>query len=130
MAYKKILVPLDGSALAELAAEHAASLARLCKAQLIFLRVATADSKEEAAAYLFQVNQEAHYHGLETEAMVASLGTPAERIVSTARELAVDLVVLSSHGRSGLARQVFGSVAEEVVRLADCPVTVVKSFRH
>ena len=129
MPYRKILVPLDGSTLAELAAEHAADLARLCKAQLIFLGVATPDSKQEAAAYLFQINQEAHYHGLDTEAMVR-LGSPAERIVATARELAVDLVVLSSHGRSGLARQVFGSVAEEVVRFADCPVTVVKSFRR
>jgi len=128
MPYKKILVPLDGSSLAELAAEHAAEVARMCEAHLIFLRVCHPDGTQEAAQYLYDVNQEAHFHGLDTEGMVR-YGTPAERIVTTAHELLVDLIVLSSHGRTGLARQVFGSVAEEVMRKADCPVTVVKSFR-
>ena len=128
MPYHRILVPLDGSSLAELAAEHAADLARLCQAHLIFLRVSTPDCTQDAAKYLFEVNQEAHFHGLDTEAMVR-YGQPAERIVTTAIELNVDLIVLSSHGRTGLARQVFGSVAEEVMRNAECPVTVVKSFR-
>ena len=129
MPYKKILVPLDGSPLAELAAEHAAEVARLCSAHLIFLRVSSPEATQEAAQYLFKVNQEAHFHGLDTEAMVR-YGAPPERIVTTAHEMGVDLIILSSHGRSGLARQVFGSVAEEVVRSADCPVTVVKSFRR
>lgn len=129
MAYRKILVPLDGSPLAELAAEHAAEVARLCNAHLIFLRVAQPEQTQEAAQYLYEVNQEAHYHSLDTEAMVR-YGSPAERIVDTANEMEVDLVILSSHGRTGLSRQVFGSVAETVMRTANCPVTVVKSFRH
>lgn len=127
MPYKRILVPLDGSPLAELAAHHAARVARLCKAHLIFLRVSPPEGSNEAAQYLFEVNQQAHYHGLDTEAMVR-YGQPVERIVETAREMKVDLIILSSHGRTGLARQVFGSVAEAVMRGAECPVTVVKSF--
>lgn len=129
MAYRKILVPLDGSTLAELASHHAAEIARLCAAHLIFLRVAQPEQTQEAASYLYGVNQEARYNHLSTEAMVR-YGSPAERIVETADEMAVDLIVLSSHGRTGLARQVFGSVAESVVRNANCPVTVVKSFKH
>ena len=128
MPYSKILVPLDGSRLAQLAAEHAAQVARLCNAHLIFLRVATQETTREAAEFLFEVNQEAHYEGLDTEAVVR-YGNPAEVITLSAREYNVDLIILSSHGRTGLARQVFGSVAEAVMRTASCPVTVVKSFQ-
>jgi nucleotide-binding universal stress UspA family protein len=55
------------------------------------------------------------------------LGQPAaQAITSFARDAGVDLVVLASHGRTGLARLVIGSVAEAVVRTAPCPVLVVK----
>jgi nucleotide-binding universal stress UspA family protein len=127
--YKKILVPLDGSPLAEIAARHAAKVSRLTAGKLIFLRIATPETAKEAAAYLDNVNEEAYFDGLDAQAIVG-LGQPAQRIVQTAREIGVDLIVLSSHGRTGLARQVFGSVAEEVMRAATCPVTVVKSFQN
>lgn len=127
MPYSKILVPLDGSSLALLAAEHAADLARVCHAHLIFLRVATPETSQEAAHYLYSVNKEARYEGLDTEAAVR-YGNPAEVIVRSAHEYNVDLILLSSHGRSGFARQVFGSVAEAVMRSASCPVTIVKAF--
>jgi nucleotide-binding universal stress UspA family protein len=129
MPYQRILVPLDGSSLAELAAEHAAELARVCDAHLIFLRVVEPGAEQEAARYLYQVNQQAHYHELDTEAMVR-FGKACRTIVQTAAEMKADLIVLSSHGRTGLARGVFGSVAEAVVRSAPCPVTVVKSVQH
>lgn len=125
--YRKILVPLDGSKLAELAARHAADISRMSGGHLIFLRVTSSEGAKEAASYLDEVNSEAYYEGLDAEAMVSVGLKPAERIVSLAQDLGVDLIVLSSHGRTGLARQVFGSVAEEVVRAATCPVTVVKS---
>jgi nucleotide-binding universal stress UspA family protein len=127
--YKKILVPLDGSPLAEVAARHAANVSRLSHGELIFLRVATTETAKEAADYLDDVNEEAYFDGLEAKSIVGS-GPPAQRIVETAGELGVDLIVLSSHGRTGLARQVFGSVAEEVMRAATCPVTVVKAFQR
>lgn len=125
--YSKILVPLDGSNLAELAARHAADISRMSGGHLIFLRVTSSEGAKEAAAYLDEVNSEAYYEELDAEAMVSVGVKPAERIVTLAQNLGVDLIVLSSHGRTGLARQVFGSVAEEVVRAATCPVTVVKA---
>ncbi len=125
--YKTILVPLDGSGLAELAAVHAAELSRLASARLVFVRVvASGKGVRQAADYLFRVNQEAHYEGLKTDGMVKK-GDAAEQIVLAAAETGANMIVLSSHGRTGISRQVFGSVAEAVVRLAPCPVMVVKA---
>ena len=63
--------------------------------------------------------------GLEIEEVVAH-GDAASEIVRVARERNVDLIVISSHGRTGLGRILFGSTAESVVRHAPCPVLVVK----
>lgn len=127
--YRNILVPLDGSGLAELAALHAAELARLAGARLVFVRVSPdKEGMREAADYLYEVNQQAHYAGLRTDGMVER-GYPAEQILHAADRTQADLIVISSHGRTGISRQVFGSVAEEVVRRAPCPVMVVKAAR-
>jgi universal stress protein A len=56
-------------------------------------------------------------------------GLPGEEIVETARELPADLIVISTHGRTGLAHVVIGSVAEQVVRHAPCPVLVLRRPR-
>ena len=53
-------------------------------------------------------------------------GPPAEEIVERARALDVSLILMTTHGRSGLARAVFGSVADSVLRHADCPVLMVR----
>ena len=63
--------------------------------------------------------------GLDVEEVVAH-GDAASEIVRVARERNVDLIVISSHGRTGLGRILFGSTAESVVRHAHCPVLVVK----
>jgi nucleotide-binding universal stress UspA family protein len=55
-----------------------------------------------------------------------ALGHPAEAIVRVAQERGVDLIVMSTHGRTGLQHALMGSVAEKVVRLAPCPVLTVK----
>lgn len=57
-------------------------------------------------------------------------GDPAEKIVNNAAKLNADLVVLGTHGRTGLKRLLIGSVAEKVVRLAGCPVLVVREKKH
>jgi nucleotide-binding universal stress UspA family protein len=57
-------------------------------------------------------------------------GTPAREILEFAKSKGVDLVVMASHGRTGLARLVMGSVAEEVTRKAPCPVLIVKQPEH
>jgi nucleotide-binding universal stress UspA family protein len=57
----------------------------------------------------------------------ARIGAPAEQILNLARELGADLVVIGSHGRTGLERVVLGSVSEKVVREARCPVIVARA---
>lgn len=124
--FDTFLVPLDGSKLAEKAAVTAAELARRCSAELIFVMVCpTPERQAEAADYLDRLARSARHEGLVARAE-AYLGDPAERIVRAAREDGADLIVMSSHGRTGLARTVFGSVAETVMRLSPCPVMVVK----
>jgi nucleotide-binding universal stress UspA family protein len=126
--YDRFLVPLDGSPLAEKAAAPAAELAKQCDAELIFLRVSqTPSGLPEAVDYLERVGEEAEeaHFRVRCEAYV---GDPAERIVQAALEESVDLIVMCSHGRTGLARTIFGSVAETVMRGASCPVMVVKAL--
>ena len=124
--YDRFLVPLDGSPLAECACAPAAELARQCSAEIVFLRVCS-DNSELAAAvdYLERVSREAGREGLKVRGE-AYLGESTSRIVQAAREEAVDLIIMSSHGRTGLARSVFGSVAETVMRQSPCPVMVVR----
>ena len=63
--------------------------------------------------------------GLEVEEVIVH-GEAASEIVRVAKDKAVDLIVVSSHGRTGLGRILFGSTAEAIVRHAPCPVLVVK----
>ena len=125
--YDKFLIPLDGSPLAEKAAAPAAELARRCGAEVIFLRVCPeAKQLPEAVDYLERVGTEAEEEGLSVRSE-AYVGEPAHRIVQAAGEESVDLIIRGSHGRTGLARTVFGSVAETVMRYSPCPVMVVKA---
>ena len=64
-------------------------------------------------------------HGLDIEEVIVH-GDAAAEIVRVAAEHEVDLIVISSHGRTGIGRMIFGSTAEAVVRHASCPVLVVK----
>ncbi len=129
MVFRRFLVPLDGSPLAEKAALSAAELARHCKAELVFVRACPSkDSLKEAADYLAPMCEEARSEGLIAKADVC-VGEPSVKICQVAEEEEVDLIIMSSHGRTGLARTVFGSVAETVMRAACCPVMVVKVHR-
>jgi nucleotide-binding universal stress UspA family protein len=62
---------------------------------------------------------------VQTETVILK-GAPADGILSYAKESQIDLIVMSTHGRTGLARFVFGSVAESVLRQATCPVLLVR----
>jgi nucleotide-binding universal stress UspA family protein len=75
---------------------------------------------------LEQAFQRVRAAGLDGEVMVLH-GSPFEGIVSTARDQGVDLIVMGSHGRTGLPHLLLGSVAERVVRLAPCPVLVTRT---
>jgi universal stress protein A len=141
-----ILLPTDFSECARRAAPVAADLARLLNARVIRLHVVepvvppvgwapmagplpVADlgeqedetAQEEPPAF----SRGEELEGLDVEDVVAH-GEPAAEIVRVARERGAGLIVISSHGRTGLGRILFGSTAESVVRHAHCPVLVVK----
>jgi len=138
MRLDKILYPCDFSAAGRAALDTAAALARDHGAKLLVLHV-----QEPAVAYaggeLYTGIPEVDVDELRrmlvdvrpADAGVAVehrllVGAPAATIVRTAEEENVDMIVMSTHGRTGLMRVLMGSVAEEVVRKAKCPVVTVK----
>ena len=140
MDLKKILVPTDFSEYAATALNYAASLARDTGATLCIVHV-----QEDTAAYAdyglggFPVNAEAPDDAV-FERMLSEVkpsddvdcshkllhGLTAQEIVQCAEAEDADLIVMGTHGRKGLTRLLMGSVAEEVVRKAVCPVLTVK----
>lgn len=150
--FKNILVPLDGSELAEKAIEPAIRIANsmaeknpateLSDVRLVLLRVVSpvmlvaADpllydemsrlNIDEAQAYLNTVRATIPAGRLQIETQVIT-GPPADGIVQYAEEHAVDLILMSSHGRTGSSRWVYGSVAEKVLHHAPCATIIIRS---
>jgi nucleotide-binding universal stress UspA family protein len=137
----RILVPLDGSELAERALTYATALARPTGAQLVLVRavvshtLAGVDPRErqmgairEAEAYLEQIATNVRLLGFGCEPVVR-YGHAAECIVESTRTRHVDLIVIASHGRTGPSRLVFGSVAEAVVAASPVPVLVQRAWQ-
>lgn len=144
---RRILVPLDGSELAELALVPAKDLARFHRATLLLVQViepiefytegyiygeafaplpATEELEQTAREYLTNVAQKLREEGFQVETLVLRERAP-EGIVKASEEQNADLVVMTTHGRSGLSRWVFGSVAEKVLRLVRCPLLLVRA---
>ena len=142
MKLTKILVPSDFSAAGQTALETATALARDHGAKLLMLHVqepSVAFGGGELYAGIPEVDEDELRRTLlevkPTDDRVAVehrllLGSPAATIVRTAEEEQVDMIVMSTHGRTGLGRVLMGSVAEEVVRKAKCPVVTVKGAVH
>jgi nucleotide-binding universal stress UspA family protein len=140
---KRILVPTDFSPASQAALTYAAELARSFSAELHLLNVpedAGAAAEAEFPIGLFENMRSAAYDrlgrlvapefGLEVPPKFAMrVGSPAEEIGRYAAEHAIDLIVMGTHGRRGLAHVVMGSVAEKVVRSAPCPVLTLHSLR-
>jgi nucleotide-binding universal stress UspA family protein len=138
---KRILVPLDGSALAEQAISHATLQARRFGARVFLLRVAEgvpptvasgATSEllrggDDVEAYLAGVADKLSAAGVEEVDYDTRVGAPAEMILEFARDEGIDLIVMSTHGRSGIGRWVYGSVADKVLRGADTPVFLIRA---
>jgi nucleotide-binding universal stress UspA family protein len=135
MNVKTILVPLDGSIIAEAALAPAVDLARETGAKLVLLRAAEAQHRPmadpidiqvelmcEAQEYLAGVRSRVLEAGVGTVEVSAWYGPPREAIVEAAQYRHADLIVMSSHGRSGVARLVLGSVAESVLDDGTHPV--------
>ncbi|HEY0006946.1 MAG TPA: universal stress protein [Pyrinomonadaceae bacterium] len=146
MEIRSILLPTDFSDCANHALAFATSLARQFSARIICVHVVEpvvpavgytgmaepmpiADISEQledsAERELPKLAECEECQGLSVEEVIAH-GDAASEIVRVAKEHKVNLIVISSHGRTGLGRILFGSTAESVVRHAHCPVLVVK----
>ena len=139
---KRILVPTDFSETSAAALRYAIALARRFAARIYLLNVSDypniADDADEAEdpISIFEAMQNTANDRLRlllTEEEVQELqpgygiriGHPADEIVRYAHEHAVDLIVMGTHGRTGIKHLVLGSIAEKVVRLASCPMLTV-----
>jgi nucleotide-binding universal stress UspA family protein len=140
MKLKKILVPLDGSQLAERALAKAVDLAPSAgDPTLLLLRAAEATAwpgadmtgeqvrvVREAEQYLAGLKTYLSNRGIDNVDTSVWYGPPASAIVEAARVGKADLIVMSTHGRSGLGRLILGSVAEAVVRGTTAPILLVR----
>ncbi|RPI53839.1 MAG: universal stress protein [Acidobacteria bacterium] len=140
----RILVPLDGSPLAEAALSKAFALAKLPDAEVVLLQVVapitrviengdriTVDQqweteRQQALSYLEAVRSRPGWAGASVRVAV-EMGDPAETIVDYAERTGMDWIVISTHGRSGVRRWVYGSVADKVLRGATTTVALVRA---
>ncbi len=147
--FKRILIPLDGSEVAERSLDPAQRIARAYGSEVFLLRApeletmfipapdafggyglqwpdqALERSREESADYLEEMAGQNALHELNLQRLLVE-GDPAAVIVDTAAHEEVDLIVMSTHGYSGITRWVLGSVTEKVLRSATCPVLVIR----
>ncbi len=147
--YQKILVPLDGSELAECVLPHVESIARGCGVQnVIFLRVVepfympsggdgvsfsdkdikriNSENRTAAESYLSQLASRTKYDRVNVQSEVIT-GKAADSIAEYVTKNEVDLIVIATHGRSGVSRWVWGSVADRVLRSACVPILMVRA---
>jgi len=144
--YTKILVPLDGSALAERALPHAEEIAKGTGAELILMQVVgipLADAPEagpaeeeksfeaevdSARSYLESIGNRLREAGLPVRSIVAR-GAADSEILGFAHRENVDILVMSTHGRSGISKLLMGSIAQKVMLTTKRPVMLVKPER-
>jgi len=145
--FKHLLIPLDGSELAEQALAAATELARQFNSQITLLRVADAPylltqthnrsfaelitslreaERQEAITYLRQWQETLHQQGFNVQYAIAEGEPVAEQILQRVEHLGADTIVMSTHGWGGLRRWVYGSVADRVLRHATLPVLLVR----
>lgn len=151
--YKKVLVPLDGSELAECVLPHVETIARGCGTQsVVFLRVVepfiymmasgwenggsffsgdeieriNSENRAAAKRYLDQLLSRTKYDGVNVQSAIIT-GKAADSIAEYATKNGVDLITIATHGRSGISRWVWGSVADRVLRSAGVPVLMVRA---
>ena len=140
--YKKILVPLDGSQLAEAVLPHAEALAKTEGAEIVLLSVPVSPSLEflarnpslankvieeteaETQAYLEFETAKLEKDGIKVTSIMRE-GLIPEMILKVADEVHADMIAMSTHGRSGVQRWLMGSVADRVVHHAHIPVMLI-----
>lgn len=141
--YKKILVPIDGSKFAECVLDHVRYFSAGCNsAEVILLFVLEPisggiselplDWMDEAKKrgldfannYLNEISGELQKSGINITKVVTQ-GNPSESVLSYAQSNGIDLIILSTHGRSGIARWALGSVADKVIHHSSVPILIV-----
>jgi nucleotide-binding universal stress UspA family protein len=142
--YKKILVPLDGSELAERALAEAEQLARMLGSEIILFEVVPfmpiygspelvtpliVDEKqrESVESYLARLAGELKQKGFNVSTMVKTGQQVALEIIEFSKERGVDLIIMCTHGRSGITRWVLGSVTLKVLTRAETPILLIRS---
>ena len=125
--YQRIMVPLDGSELAQTALGHALDMCRAFGATLVLLHVRDPrqGSPEASRRYLEYVRREQASSGVAIELAMRE-GPVAEEIIQASEQEHIDVIAMATHGRSGLQRVVYGSVAEQVLRHSAKPVLLVR----
>ena len=148
--YKKIMVPLDGSELAECALPHAEEIALKCGADIVLVSVtervkgyrpveeygsplgetlvpeAGGKLEKQGQKYLDRIAKGLESKGIKVQAEML-MGNPAEELIIYAKTENCDLVIMASHGRSGPSRWTHGSVAEKVIRSNCAPLLMVRA---
>ncbi|MFT5193098.1 MAG: nucleotide-binding universal stress UspA family protein [Cellvibrionaceae bacterium] len=147
--FKKILVPLDRSPLAEKALPYALSLAEQYKAEILFLVVLQSmpthimggemsiysisliednikEEKIKTQAYLSELVEMHSRDNVTINTLMLEASSVADGIVDTASNEQIDVIVKTTHGRSGPSRWLFGNVATKVLQQAPCPIFLVR----
>jgi nucleotide-binding universal stress UspA family protein len=144
--YHCILVPLDGSKRAEAILPHVEEFALRFNTKLVFLQVVEPPSimmgsetsylegfqeqmeeiAKEAELYLNTINEEFLKKGAKSKILVTH-GPVADGIVNTTRSVGADLIAIASHGRTGLSRVFYGSVAAGILHRAEGPLLLIRS---
>jgi nucleotide-binding universal stress UspA family protein len=146
-ALREILVPIDFSECSRKALQYAVPLARQFGSRLLLVHVMPVlyfvgsefgsvdlpvperEVRENSARALERLSSEEIAAAVPVSTRICQ-GQPVHEIVAVAREEQVDLILLSTHGRTGLKHVLLGSVTENVVRYAPCPVLVVREHQH
>ena len=144
---RQILVPLDGSALAEAALAPAAAMAELFEAELVLVQIvppltagtllpvnfaagydrdAVALQRKQAQDYLEDLGEDLRKRGTRVRTTVVVGPNVGEALINLAHPERIDLVAIATHGRSGLQRLVLGSVADKLIRGSEPPVLVIR----
>jgi nucleotide-binding universal stress UspA family protein len=142
---KKVIIPLDGSPLAETVLPYVIDIAKKMRLEVVLMRayalppsVAGEDYGFYSADFLDQIEAEARYYlaekvkevqgqGLENVSSVVNVGYGAEEIIMLARKTPDNFIAMSTHGRSGIKRWVLGSVTDRVVRHSGDPVLIIRA---
>ena len=147
--YRKILVPLDGSEMAECVLPHVEEIAKRCQAEVVLFQVCqpaviladypadlregwedhvkreTTHLQQICATYLGEAEKKFREAGLNTTVRTGS-GNAAEQILDYATQNQVDLIILATHGRSGITRWAYGSTTDKVLHASPIPVMIIR----